>query len=79
MNMLIVIEDQFVGINVIYYIIYLYIMIVDIFMYFGVDIQCGKQWIERVGGGVYYKGVVYVFVWYIMLLFFDVVVFFMNL
>lgn len=51
------------GIDVVNYVIYLYIVIVDVFVYFGVNVQCGEQWIEWVGGGVYYKGVVYVFMW----------------
>ena len=49
------------------------------FMNFGVDVQRGKQRIERAGGGVHHKGVVHAFVRYITLLPFDVAVFFMNL
>ena len=49
--MLTVIEDQFAGINAIYQ-QSIHITTADTFMHFGVDIQCGKQRIERAGGGV---------------------------
>lgn len=74
-NMLTVIEDQFAGINAIYHTIHPHITTADTFMHFGVDIQCGKQRIERAGGGVHHKGVVHAFVRYITLLPFDVAVF----
>lgn len=75
-NMLTVIEDQFAGINAIYHTIHPHITTADTFMHFGVDIQCGKQRIERAGGGVHHKGVVHAFVRYITLLPFDVAVFY---
>lgn len=75
-NMLTVIEDQFAGINAIYHTIHPHITTADTFMHFGVDIQCGKQRIERAGGGMHHKGVVHAFVRYITLLPFDVAVFY---
>ena len=48
-------------------------------MHFGVDIQRGKQRIERAGGGVHHKGVIQTLVRNIALLTFDMAVFFMDL
>ncbi|GDX03235.1 hypothetical protein ExPUPEC61_00818 [Escherichia coli] len=78
-NVLAVIEDQFAGINTVNHTIHPHITTADTFMHFGVDIQCGKQRIERAGGGVHHKCVVHAFVRYITLLPFDMAVFFMNL
>lgn len=72
-------DDCFVCFDVQCYIFGLQVVVVFIFMNFGVDVQCGKQWIEWVGGGMQYKGVIQLFVWIEMCLVVQMVIFFMDL
>ena len=44
-----------------------------------VDVQCGKQRVERAGGRVHHKGIVEAFMRDITLLTFDMTIFFMDL